>query len=219
MLVDANWKGKPRKLLLSAQRSGVFYVIDRTDGQFLLAKPFVNKETWTKGFEKDGTPIMAAGSTPTMDGTKTCPGVRGATNWYAQSFDPQTEALLCDGGRGLRHLSQDRQDLRAQSRSVRCGHAPGARAEHRDRRCCLGEASDRAAGDQLYRRADHGGRLLFHGETGGDFAAVDAKTGQTLWTFRANDSWRASPMTYMVDGRQYVAAMDSTNLFSFALPN
>ena len=63
------------------------------------------------------------------------------------------------------------------------------------------------------------GGLLFHGETGGDFAAVDAKTGQTLWSFRANDSWRASPMTYMVDGRQYVAAMDSTNLFSFALPN
>ena len=44
------------------------------------------------------------------------------------------------------------------------------------------------------------GGLLFHGETGGDFAAVDAKTGKTLWTFRANDSWRASPMTYMVAG-------------------
>jgi PQQ-dependent dehydrogenase (methanol/ethanol family) len=90
VLVDANWKGRPRKLLLSAQRSGVFYVIDRTNGQFLLAKPFVKKETWTNGFEKDGTPVLAAGSTPTVDGTKTCPGVRGATNWYAQSFDPQT---------------------------------------------------------------------------------------------------------------------------------
>jgi alcohol dehydrogenase (cytochrome c) len=48
------------------------------------------------------------------------------------------------------------------------------------------------------------GGLLFHGETGGDFAAVDAKTGKTLWSFRANDSWRASPMTYMLDGKQYV---------------
>ena len=63
------------------------------------------------------------------------------------------------------------------------------------------------------------GGVLFHGETGGDFAAVDAKTGKTLWSFRANDSWRASPMTYMLDGKQYVAAMDSTNLISFALPD
>jgi alcohol dehydrogenase (cytochrome c) len=63
------------------------------------------------------------------------------------------------------------------------------------------------------------GGLVFHGEIGGDFAEVDAKTGKTLWSFRANDSWRASPMTYMVDGKQYVAAMDSTNLISFALPN
>ena len=61
------------------------------------------------------------------------------------------------------------------------------------------------------------GGLVFHGETGGDFAAVDAKTGKTLWTFRGNDSWRASPMTYDVDGRQYVAGMVGTNLVSFAL--
>ena len=62
------------------------------------------------------------------------------------------------------------------------------------------------------------GGVLFHGETGGDFAALDAKTGKTLWSFRANDSWRASPMTSMLDGRQYVAGMAGTNLVSFALP-
>ncbi|MBW8707857.1 MAG: hypothetical protein JF627_01055 [Alphaproteobacteria bacterium] len=48
---------------------------------------------------------------------------------------------------------------------------------------------------------------------------MDARTGKTLWSFRANDSWRASPMTYTIDGKQYVAAMDSTNLISFALPD
>ncbi len=62
-----------------------------------------------------------------------------------------------------------------------------------------------------------GGGLLFHGEVGGDFAAVDAKTGKTLYRFRTNDSWRATPMTYMVDGRQYIAAMVGQVLWSFAL--
>jgi alcohol dehydrogenase (cytochrome c) len=219
VLADANWKGKPRKLLLSAQRSGVFYVIDRTNGQFLLAKPFVKKETWAKGFEKDGTPILAAGSTPTVDGTKTCPGVRGATNWYAQSFDPQT---------GLFYV------MAAEDCGIyrKTGKIFGPNPDPSDVGTRLVRALNIETGDVAWEKLLVGpqetnytgvlttaGGLLFHGETGGDFAAVDAKTGRTLWTFRANDSWRASPMTYMVDGRQYVAAMDSTNLFSFALPN
>jgi alcohol dehydrogenase (cytochrome c) len=219
VLADATWKGKPRKLLLSAQRSGVFYVIDRTNGQFLLAKPFVKKETWTKGFEKDGTPIQAAGNTPTVDGTITCPGVRGATNWYAQSFDPQT---------GLFYV------MAAEDCGIyrKTGKIFGPNPDPSNVGTRLVRALNIQSGDVAWEKLLVGpqetnytgvlttaGGLLFHGETGGDFAAVDAKTGQTLWTFRANDSWRASPMTYMVDGRQYVAAMDSTNLFSFALPN
>ncbi|HEX4028468.1 MAG TPA: PQQ-binding-like beta-propeller repeat protein [Rhizomicrobium sp.] len=219
VLADANWKGQPRKLLLSAQRSGVFYVIDRTNGQFLLAKPFVKKETWSRGFEKDGTPIMVAGNTPTVDGTITCPGVRGATNWYAQSFDPQT---------GLFYV------MAAEDCGIyrKTGKIFGPNPDPADVGTRLVRALNIQTGDVTWEKLLVGpqetnytgvlttaGGLLFHGETGGDFAAVDAKTGQTLWTFRANDSWRASPMTYMVDGRQYVAAMDSTNLFSFALPN
>ena len=159
VLADANWNGKPRKLLLSAQRSGVFYVIDRTNGQFLLAKPFVKKETWTKGFEKDGTPIMVGRQH--ADGGRhhdlsRCARRHQLVRPVLRSPD---RPVLCDGGRGLRHLSQDRQDLRAQSRSVRCRHAAGAGAEHRDRRRRLGEAVGRTAGDQLHRRADHGGRV------------------------------------------------------------
>ena len=98
LLVDAAWHGKPRKLLLSAQRSGIFYVLDRTNGQFLLAKPFVKKMTWASGFKRDGSPIFIPGQTPTVEGTKTCPGVRGAANWYSTAFDPPHQALLFDGG-------------------------------------------------------------------------------------------------------------------------
>ena len=58
---------------------------------------------------------------------------------------------------------------------------------------------------------------MFHGEVSGDFAAVDAKTGKTLYRFRTNDAWRATPMTYMLDGKQYIAAMVGQVLWAFAL--
>ncbi len=219
VLVDANWQGKPRKLLLSAQRSGIFYVLDRSNGKFLLAKPFVKKMTWAKGFEKDGTPILAAGNTPTVDGTKTCPGVRGATNWYAQSFNPQT---------GLFYV------MAAEDCGIyrKSGKIFGNNPDPSEVGTRLVRALNIETGDVVWEKLLTGpqetnytgmlstaGGLVFHGETGGDFAAADAKTGKTLWRFRANDSWRASPMTYMVNGKQYVAAMDSTNLISFALPD
>ena len=219
VLVDALWKGKPRKLLLSAQRSGIFYVLDRTNGQFLLAKPFVKKMTWASGFEKDGTPILNPGNTPTVDGTKTCPGVRGATNWYSQSFDPQTKLFYV---------------MAAEDCGIyrKTGKVFGNNPDPSDVGTRLVRALNIETGDVAWEKLLTGpqetnytgvlataGGVIFHGETGGDFAGVDAKTGKTLWRFRANDSWRASPMTYMVGGKQYVAAMDSTNLISFALPD
>jgi PQQ-dependent dehydrogenase (methanol/ethanol family) len=217
VMVDAMWKGKPRKLLLSAQRSGIFYVLDRASGKFLLATPFVKKMTWASGFEKDGTPILTAGNTPTVDGTKTCPGVRGATNWYAQSYNPQT---------GLFYV------MAAEDCGIyrKTGKIFGNNPDPSDPGTRLVRALNIETGAVVWEKLLTGpqetnytgvlstaGGLVFHGETGGDFAAVDAKTGKTLWSFRGNDSWRASPMTYEVDGRQYVAGMVGTNLVSFAL--
>jgi PQQ-dependent dehydrogenase (methanol/ethanol family) len=218
VLVDTIWKGRPRKLLLSAQRSGVFYVLDRTNGQFLLAKPFVKKITWLDGFDpKTGAAHLAPGNIPTVKGTKTCPGVRGATNWYPAAFDPQTKLFYVmaaeDCGiyrskEGIFGNNPDPSD-------------PGLR---------FVRALNIETGDVIWEKpmpgpqeTDYtgvlatGGGLVFHGEVGGDFAAVDAKTGRTLYTFRTNDAWRATPMTYSVDGRQYVAGMDGQVLWSFAL--
>jgi alcohol dehydrogenase (cytochrome c) len=217
VLVDANWHGKPRKLLLSAQRSGIFYVLDRSSGEFLLAKPFVKKMTWASGFEQDGTPVLAAGNTPTVDGTKTCPAVRGATNWYAQSYDPQTRLFYV---------------MAAEDCGIyrKAGDVFGNNPDPSDPGTRLLRALDIETGAVIWEKLLTGpqetnytgvlstaGGLVFHGETGGDFAAVDAKSGKTLWTFRGNDSWRASPMTYMVDGRQYIAGMDGAVLISFSL--
>src|SRR5207253_10671418 len=88
LLVDTIYRGKHRKLLLQANRNGFFYVLDRTDGELLLATPFVKKLTWASGIGQDGRPQLLDGNSPTVEGTKSCPAVRGATNWYSTAFNP-----------------------------------------------------------------------------------------------------------------------------------
>jgi alcohol dehydrogenase (cytochrome c) len=90
VLVDTTFEGRPRKLLLQANRNGFFYVLDRTDGKLLLAKPFVEKLTWAKEIGKDGRPVLLPGADPTPEGVRACPAVEGATNWFSTSFHPGT---------------------------------------------------------------------------------------------------------------------------------
>src|SRR5215468_9140837 len=90
VLVDANWHGTPRKLLLQANRNGFFYVLDRTNGKLLLAKPFVKKLTWAKEIGADGRPVLVSDQRSSPQGTRTCPSLIGAANWWSTAFDPAT---------------------------------------------------------------------------------------------------------------------------------
>src|SRR5438034_6344606 len=90
VLVDTNWQGAPRKLLLQANRNGFFYVIDRTNGQFLLGKQFLKNLNWAKGIDVTGRPILND-LKPNAEGeTYVCPGFQGGANWYSTSFNPAT---------------------------------------------------------------------------------------------------------------------------------
>src|SRR5439155_2944377 len=90
VLVNTRFNGRDRKLLIQANRNGFFYVLDRTNGELLLAKPFVKRLTWASGVGPDGRPQLLEGNTPTHEGVRTCPAVRGATNWYSSAFNPAT---------------------------------------------------------------------------------------------------------------------------------
>src|SRR5713226_4583656 len=89
VLLDANWEGRPRKLLLHANRNGFLYVLDRTTGKVLSAKPFAHI-IWAKEIGSDGRPVIAPGSEPTAEGARVCPSALGATNWFSPSYNPQT---------------------------------------------------------------------------------------------------------------------------------
>jgi len=90
LVIDANWQGQPRKLLLQGNRNGFFYVFDRTNGKLLLAKQFLKELTWATGIGPDGKPVMVAGQEPSEKGTRVCPSQDGATNWYSPSYNAAT---------------------------------------------------------------------------------------------------------------------------------
>ncbi|MEP6533957.1 MAG: PQQ-binding-like beta-propeller repeat protein [Bryobacteraceae bacterium] len=218
VLVDTDYGGRPRKLLLQANRNGFTYVLDRTTGEFLSAKPFVKKMNWASGYNSDGTPQLLPANTPTQAGVKGCPSVRGATNWYATSFSPDTKLFYVmsvedcsiyrkshDGGyEGYRNPGDSGlKYLRAID--IRTGAA-------------VWEIPQQGPQEANYSGVlTTAGGLVFYGETGGGFAAVDARTGKTLWTFHGNQAWRGCPMTYMLNGRQYVAVASGSNILSFAI--
>ncbi len=89
VLADLDWQGRPRKVMLWANRNGLFYVLDRTTGEFLKGQPFV-KVNWADGFDEKGRPIPVPGMAPTKEGTLIYPGNQGGTNWYSPSYSPRT---------------------------------------------------------------------------------------------------------------------------------
>jgi putative heme-binding domain-containing protein len=218
VLVNARFKGQERKLLLHANRNGYFYVLDRTDGSFLLGTPFVKKLTWSSGVDAKGRPILTPNNETTPGGVKTCPAVRGATNWYSPAFSPQTNLYYLmvvedcgsyrqakQGGFGFLNDPKDPGMKYLRALNIETGsiawEIPQIGPVERNYSGVLATA----------------GGLVFYGETSGGFAAVNAKTGATLWHFETGDRFKASPMTYTVEGRQYVAIASGSNVLVFAL--
>jgi PQQ-dependent dehydrogenase (methanol/ethanol family) len=217
VLADAKWKGQDRKLLLHGDRNGFFYALDRITGQYLTGAAFVKRLTWASGLSPQGVPITTENNVPTDEGTYTCPNVRGATNWYAQSFNPGTGLFYV--------MAAEDCGIYRRVGSTYAGRPDPQNPGERFLRALNIETGQVAWEKKLVgsQEANYSGvlttagGLAFHGEIGGAFAAVDAKTGETLWYFRTNDNWRATAMSYLLDGKQYVAVAAGSNIITFAL--
>jgi alcohol dehydrogenase (cytochrome c) len=218
VLVNARFQGRDRKLLLQANRNGFFYVLDRTNGEFLLGKPFVKKLTWASGIGPDGKPQLVEGNQPTRAGTKTCPAVRGATNWYSTAFNPDTRLFYVMAVEDCNIYKQSQLGGYEPYHDVSDPPEKYLRALDIDTGRIVWEIPQVGAPEANYSGAlSTAGGLVFYGETGGGFAAADAKSGRTLWHFETNQAWKASPMTYTTNGRQYVAIASGGNILSFGL--
>ncbi len=225
ILLDLDWEGAPRKLLAQANRNGFFYLLDRVNGQFLRASPLVEKLTWAKQIATNGRPVLNPEAVPTTAGVKTCPAVEGATNWFSPSFDPQLGLFFvqtlesCSIYRKATGVWKAGESYYNGSTSIPPGD-PGQKVLR---------AIDVQTGGMRWERRQTGDAdswggvlststgLVFYCDDDGDFKAVDTRDGKLLWTFRANAHWKASPMTYSIDGQQFVAIAAGGDILTFSI--
>ncbi|MCB1020587.1 MAG: PQQ-binding-like beta-propeller repeat protein, partial [Acidobacteria bacterium] len=169
--------------------------------------------------------IVLPGSEPTEEGVVTCPAIRGATNWFATAYNPDTKLFYL-----LVHESCNEYKKADRPWERGKGWLAGTfklSPEHENRKYI--RALDIQTGKTVWEYAQTGkvqtysgvlstaGGLVFFGEDSGAFAALDAETGKPLWHFQANQNWKASPMTYMVGGKQYVAIASGMGFWAFRL--
>jgi len=218
VLFDAEFKGKPRKLLAQASRNGFFFVLDRTNGEHLVTSEFI-EQTWAKGVDSRGRPIAKPEATPSPDGALVEPGSDGSTNWMAPSFNPQTGLFYVNArrlfsiyyntvtGKAEGWGGRDR-NLWANSTLRALDYRTGKIVWNRE----LGD------GESISGILTTAGHLLFSSDNSGNLLALDPATGKTLWHLNAGERMDASPMTYELDGQQYLIFAVQDILYAFALP-
>ena len=222
VLIDADWEGQPRKLLVHADRNGFFYVFDRLTGERLLSKPFADKLTWANEIGADGRPVVNPNQEPTTEGTRVCPSLEGATNWYSTSFNPDTQLYYVQ-------TLEDCATFIKRDVEWKAGAGYMGGLWRREPGQHILRAFDITTGAPVWELPQTGpanswggvlstaGGVVLFGEDGGLFTAVDAKSGERLWRWPTGQVWRSSPMTYMFDGQQYVATAVGSNIIAFGL--
>lgn len=222
VLVDLNVDGRRRKVVATANRNGFYYLLDRATGEFLLGTPYA-KQTWAQGLDASGRPIVIAGKEPTADGNLVYPSLQGATNWGSPSFSPQTTLFYVPVREmGSYYFKSDVE------------YVPGQAFTGGGERALLDEAwgavraLDAATGEMEWEFRtptplwsgvlSTAGGLVFGGSGEGNIFALNAADGKPLWHFQTGGPIRTNPMSYMVDGRQFVLTAGGSGFFAFALP-
>jgi len=235
VLVDRPWKGEDRKLMLWGNRNGFFYVLDRATGEFLLGEPFTT-QTWAEGLDENGRPIRVPGKEPTEKGSLTFPGVQGGTNWYSPSYSPKTDLFYLPAWDGYSSIYYRWEDQYEPGRWYSGGSpksvvSPTRRREVDVRDVDTGygvlRALDPDTGERVWefrlKEMTESGVLttatnvLFTGSREGHFFVLDARDGTVLWRKYLGGQVIASPMSYSVDGKQYIAVAAGHAMFAFAL--
>ena len=231
LLVDRVWRGQPRKLLLHADRNGVFYVLDRPTGKLLSATAFV-RTNWVSGWDPNGRPILTPGAGASATGNFVYPSLGGGTNFQAPSYSPLTglfyTAYHDGGGRftyGPAVYEPGRQySGRGGGFAPPPPPAPGQPADSQGIMAIDPETGKVKWKYELLQNALQpgvlatGGGLVLAATAEGNFLALDAGTGALRWHFYAGATIPSSPVSYSVNGTQYIAVSSANVLYSFALP-
>jgi len=237
VLVDANWRGSARKLMLWGNRNGFFYVLDRVTGKFLLGNAYANVN-WAKGLDANGRPIL----TPQPPEKPTFPGPLGFTNWYSPSYSPRTALFYLSTwdnyaqvfAKGETVTYKEGQNFTGGDLRPAPGAAPMPGMQrgpintwHEGAARGIVMAIDPNTGTKKWTFPMHdvttsgilttASDLLFVGGREGYFQALDARTGALLWKAILGGEVAAAPISYAVNGKQYIAIAAGHSLFTFGL--
>jgi alcohol dehydrogenase (cytochrome c) len=222
VLLDATFCGKPRKLVLFGNRNGFYYILDRLSGEFLWARQFAT-QTWAKSLDERGRPVRNPAAAPSREGATVYPDDDGAANWYSPSYDPQT---------GL--FYQNAREKGAKYFSTEAPYIPGRQYLGASRQSLNGvepwgalRALNAISGDVKWEFRlvtppwagvlSTAGGLVFSGDMEGNFFALDAANGKPLWRLQTGGPIVANPITYMNEGKQFVAIAAGSAIVTFSL--
>ena len=222
VLADVVLQGQPLKLMYFANRNGFFYILDRTTGKFLHAEAFA-KQTWAAGFDPEGVPIQTAEGHPTVEGAVVSPNSQGATNWWSPSYDQASNTFYVPAMEGSDVYKKgvpitgdyggylaSRATFRPTWTAVRALDAATGRLRWEYR------FPPRQPSIVMGGLLSTDGGLVFGGDDS-HLVALDSSQGEELWRFNAGTKVMAAPITYLVDGRQYVTLTAGMTVLTFAL--
>ncbi len=223
VLLDATFQGRQRKLVALANRNAFYYLLDRETGEFLLGAPFA-KQTWAKGLDAKGRPIVLPNTEPTVEGTLVWPSLEGGTNWYSPSYSPLTKLFYVS----VREMGAYFYKGEAEYKPGSLYAAGGQRPLDGDQASGAIRALEVDTGKMKWEfrlqspprsgmLATAGG-VVFGGSTEGNFYALDVLTGKPLWDFQTGGFISANPISFLIDGQQRVAIAAGHSLFVFGLP-
>ena len=223
ILIDIEFDGRPRKLMLFPNRNAFFYVLDRVTGEFLRGTPFA-MQTWAERIDENGRPIRIPGMLPNEEGVLVYPSINGAANWWSNTYSPRTELLyvvtydgaetffigedeyvpgeLFVGGGADRYVPQETYASMIRALDPRTGDTRWEFSlQPKTQSGLLSTASD----------------LVFGGSVDGYFYALDAVNGTELWRINVGGNVKAAPISYMVGTVQYVTVAAGNSILTFGL--
>ncbi len=226
ILGDIEIDSELRQVVMFANRNGFYYTLDRATGELLVAEPFV-RTTWATEIGVDGRPILLPGHIPNEEGEITCPDLRGGTNFWPPSYDPQTGMFFVNAREGcMTYFSWAQEYIPGQRFTGGSGQyiTDDPEMPHYGALRALDPTNGERFWEFTYPTPSGAGLLttatgiIFSGDNEGNLLALNSRTGELLWDYQMGATmWGTSPITYMLDGRQYLLVPAGTTLTAWAL--
>lgn len=222
VLFDGDVRGKHRKLIAMANRNAFYYVLDRTSGEFVAGRNYA-KQTWSKGLDDSGKPMVLPHTEPSEEGTLVWPNLNGATVWFSPAYSAKTGLFYV----ATREIGSVYYKREAEYKPGTFFAGGGEAGIPGDSGAGALRALEATTGRMRWEFRLHSapwagvlataGGLVFSGTDEGNFYALDAATGKPLWDFQTGGSIAANPISFAVDGKQYIAIAASRVLYVFGM--